>query len=72
MNEYEIGKLKKELQRKQEQLKEEREDHEHTQQRLVQLQAVPLSLLRNETASTLNWWSTGRPSTRSRPSCPTR
>lgn len=39
MNDYEISKLKKELQRKQDQLKEEREDHQHTQQRLVQLQA---------------------------------
>ena len=35
MNEYEITKLKKELVRKQEQLKEEKEDHQHTQERLV-------------------------------------
>lgn len=54
MNEYEIGKLKKELHRKQEQLKEEREDHQHTQQQLVQLQAVTLSPPRNEIASIPN------------------
>ena len=55
MNDYEISKLKKELQRKQDQLKEEREDHQHTQQRLVQLQAVHLDLPRNVIASTLNF-----------------
>jgi len=62
MNDYEISKLRKELQRKQDQLKEEREDHQHTQQRLVQLQAVPLPPSRNATAFTQNSLSTDKPS----------
>ena len=70
MNEYEITKLKKELVRKQEQLKEEKEDHQHTQERLVQLQAVTISPLRNATASTANSSLTVRPSRRWRPSWP--
>lgn len=40
MNDYEVTKLKKELQRKQELLKEEREDRENTEKRLVLIQAV--------------------------------
>ena len=47
MNDYEITKLKKELQRKQELLKEEKEDHRLTQDHLVKIQAVYLSLSRN-------------------------
>ena len=54
MNEYEINKLKKELHRKQEQLKEEKDDHQHTHDRLVQLQAVLLALFRKEIVFTPN------------------
>ena len=70
MNDYEVSKLRKELQRKQDQLKEEREDHQHTQQRLVQLQAVLLHPSRNAIASTPSFSSTARPSIRSKPSWP--
>ncbi|EFX61339.1 hypothetical protein DAPPUDRAFT_274020 [Daphnia pulex] len=54
MNDYEVTKLKKELQRKQELLKEEREDRENTEKRLVIIQAVLPSPHRNATASTAN------------------
>jgi hypothetical protein len=42
MNDYEVTKLRKELQRKQELLKEEKEDRENTEKRLVQIQAVTI------------------------------
>lgn len=70
MNEYEIGKLKKELQRKQEQLKEEKEDHQHTQQQLVQLQAVTHFSPRNAIDFIPNSSSTDRPSRKWRLLCP--
>lgn len=43
MNDYEISKLKKELQRKQELLKEEQQDREQTERELVQVSAVIFS-----------------------------
>lgn len=54
MNDYEVTKLRKELQRKQELLKEEREDRESTEKRLVLIQAVLPHSCRKEIASTAN------------------
>jgi hypothetical protein len=54
MNDYEVTKLKKELQRKQELLKEEREDRESTEKRLVLVQAVPSISHRNVIVSIAN------------------
>lgn len=62
MNDYEITKLKKELQRKQELLKEEKEDHRLTQDHLVKIQAVYLSLSRNVIDFIVNWSLIVRPS----------
>jgi len=70
MNDYEVSKLKKELQRKQELLKEEREDRESTEKRLVLIQAVTPSPPRNEIASIPNYSSPDRPSTMSTKSSP--
>ena len=54
MSEFEIAKLRKALQRTRDQLQEEKEDHQHTQNRLVQLQAVPFYIFRNAITITLS------------------
>jgi hypothetical protein len=72
MNDYEISKLKKELQRKQELLKEEREDHKQTKDILVGIQAVTITSPRNAIDSTANSSSTDKPSKRSTSSWQTK
>ena len=67
MSEYDLNKLRKDLQRKQDQLKEEKEDHRHTQDELVRLQAVPFPPSRKGTATTPSWLSIARQSRRWRP-----
>ena len=54
MSDWEINKLKKELQRVQERVKEEKDDHHNTHQRLVHIQAVRFESFRKEIGSTHN------------------
>lgn len=62
MNEYEISKLKKEIQRKNDHLKEAQEENKYISDQLVKAQAVLMPPFRKKKGSMSNFKSHARPS----------